>query len=1005
MGQIVIRNQVLVYCNLAAIQSGGTKANQVLADGEIWLVDTTNANKTNGTGVYDAYIKGNGSSAAKNLTVQYLTAQVDLSEYSTTSEMTAAIQTAVSGKQNTISDLATIRSGAALGATAIQEHQDISGKANVADVYTKSEVNNLIVPANTTISVVETLPASGVANTIYRVAGTTNYKDYGWDGTQFVELATYDNLIDNTPTKDSNNLVKSSGVYNKIKPIEDIVIGEDDEVISITVPATAGSIISNATQYQCRLQQSRIYNLVYTGTVKNITAYFRSANDASSVGVYVNGASTTSNSISLTPSSNTRTIEPSADVYILKFYATAANVVNTEDVDFTFTWESTSVPITRKIQTLEESVDQTVEAMDKKIDVQLGKNLFNKASITEGKYFNSNGNKLDNASYAFSDFIEVDPSKQYFVSRNGGGDVCGDSAYHCFYDETKTFIDSVVGSTQLITPPSGAKYIRLSIVYYTERIDTIQFEEGTSRTDYEEYSVLGGYISVDETPTLGSKNPITSNAVARMTPIKMGKNLYNYETDTPNKFLNTSGVISSNSQYQISDFIEVEPSTQYCISDSTNSSVGSAAACHVLYSSSKTRLGVIEGTTKVITTTAETAFIRISILSTKTNIQVEKGNERTAYNPYSLIGGYPSIVTDDSVGFSALKQEVVSAINSVTPVVFNSLRGSATLEQNGLMRLAVTHVLKNTLLSAKIKGTIEQVSIGVGYSTNATYEYRTYQAHWLVLTPSQIKLYNSFNNGWNLAETYTHGLTLTNNTTLTVSTTVTTSQVTTLRLFDDLGNVFEQTLPSWGLGSAFATNDGSSSLDIDLSFMPRDITHNVWCFGDSYFNFTTSDKWTYHAMKAGMSNWLADSQPGLAPDSAYTDLQNLLALGYRPSYIVWCLGMNGATTESQSGGDYVINSTQKAVIDNVVTLCENNNIIPVFGTVPTVPDRQKTGFCSYIRTLGKRYIDFAEAVGANSSGVWNTGLLSSDNVHPTTAGAKVLFSQVLIDFPEIDIVE
>ena len=37
----------------------------------------------------------------------------------------------ISGKQDVISDLATIRSGAALGATAIQQHQDISGKQDV----------------------------------------------------------------------------------------------------------------------------------------------------------------------------------------------------------------------------------------------------------------------------------------------------------------------------------------------------------------------------------------------------------------------------------------------------------------------------------------------------------------------------------------------------------------------------------------------------------------------------------------------------------------------------------------------------------------------------------------------------------------------------------------------------------------------------------------------------------------------------------------------------------
>ena len=37
----------------------------------------------------------------------------------------------ISGKQDVIQDLATIRSGAALGATALQSHQDISGKQDV----------------------------------------------------------------------------------------------------------------------------------------------------------------------------------------------------------------------------------------------------------------------------------------------------------------------------------------------------------------------------------------------------------------------------------------------------------------------------------------------------------------------------------------------------------------------------------------------------------------------------------------------------------------------------------------------------------------------------------------------------------------------------------------------------------------------------------------------------------------------------------------------------------
>ena len=102
MSQVIINEIRPKCCNLAAIQDGGSKATAKLGDGEIWLVDTTNATKVNGTGVYDAYIKGDGSTLAKNLTVEYITAKVDLSKYSTTAEMNAAIQAAVSGKQDAI---------------------------------------------------------------------------------------------------------------------------------------------------------------------------------------------------------------------------------------------------------------------------------------------------------------------------------------------------------------------------------------------------------------------------------------------------------------------------------------------------------------------------------------------------------------------------------------------------------------------------------------------------------------------------------------------------------------------------------------------------------------------------------------------------------------------------------------------------------------------------------------------------------------------------------------
>ena len=132
------------------------------------------------------------------------------------------------------------------------------------------------------------------------------------------------------------------------------------------------------------------------------------------------------------------------------------------------------------------------------------------------------------------------------------------------------------------------------------------------------------------------------------------------------------------------------------------------------------------------------------------------------------------------------------------------------------------------------------------------------------------------------------------------------------------------------------------------------------------------------------------------------------------------LGMNGDTVETKVDGEYVINSYQKSNLDKMIAICKEYNIEPVIATMPTTPakdsiepdsglsnaaGRQKTGYCKYVKSLGYRYIDQAEAVGTDENGNWNAGLLSSDFVHPTEEGAKVLLSRILLDFPEISITE
>ena len=67
MGQVVGKVSDIFRCNLRAIQSGGSKANTILAADEVWLVDTTNSLTNSLSGNCDAYIVGNGSTAASEL--------------------------------------------------------------------------------------------------------------------------------------------------------------------------------------------------------------------------------------------------------------------------------------------------------------------------------------------------------------------------------------------------------------------------------------------------------------------------------------------------------------------------------------------------------------------------------------------------------------------------------------------------------------------------------------------------------------------------------------------------------------------------------------------------------------------------------------------------------------------------------------------------------------------------------------------------------------------------
>ena len=98
-----------------------------------------------------------------------------------------------------------------------------------------------------------------------------------------------------------------------------------------------------------------------------------------------------------------------------------------------------------------------------------------------------------------------------------------------------------------------------------------------------------------------------------------------------------------------------------------------------------------------------------------------------------------------------------------------------------------------------------------------------------------------------------------------------------------------------------------------------------------------------------------------------------------------------------------INSSYLASVTEFLAICEEKNIIPILSTTPCTPTVNNSFKNEWVRNSGYRYIDFSRAVGGDEVGsAWYDGMLyTGDNVHPATPGAKALYAQFLVDFPEI----
>ena len=654
-----------------------------------------------------------------------------------------------------------------------------------------------------------------------------------------------------------------------------------------------------------------------------------------------------------------------------------------------------------------------------------GQNLYNSSTATHAYVDSTDGNVVSIADgtdtrIKATDFIDIGADGLYV----GNGTAYGTYGGWAVYDENKNFIRGGRGNKPSISYQVGDRYIRATIDSgggYDQQINVgsslitpvVPYVDPTI-----EISTPNFKLTAEQLPALDGElleNNSVSLDKCSFTNTITGKNLLNPSLMVSGKWIKSDGTTANvTSSYGYYDYIGVEPETDYHISNSSDKAISSRTDAYIaFYDANKSFLSSVESNTKNITTPADGRFVRISYETSRlSSQQMEVGSYRTTYQayfaPYDVVD--PSYivfpdngVTTQKIADGAVTQDKIADGVSVAPrpSAFRGFRVSDTeIAGTESITTDLVYVAKDVSIIADITGNISSVSVGIG--RNGTY------GRWAEITPT--KLIVKYGTSGSVLSEYNHGLTLGTRTKVIITKTVTSSSLSsaTIKIVNDYGDVFSQSV-TWGVvvGRAFVYNGGSSPIGAELSFMLRDLTKMIWMFGDSYFSFDDNKRWPYYTMTWGFLSYLMNARGGETATQALADLNVLLSLGFRPSYIVWTLGMNSG---ADSGG--TVNSTWLGVTEQVIDICNQYSITPILATVPSVPSEIHEALNEWVRSSGLRYIDFAKAVESDTPGDyhwrgWGTpnALLSSDEVHPSARGAVELAMRALLDFPEMTIKE
>ncbi len=272
MGQIVFNGQRPTLANKKAITGSGSQANTLLADGEVWLIDSTvdsasstDTKSSTGTGKYNKYIKGDGHTVAKNLPLLDIDPGVPTSLSELADDATHRLVTdedkqrwnsgtGGGGTPVASSEDITVITDSQEGINRLQfadKEYDSSKYSGLGRVYLKKNIQT--VPIKTSETLFNAFNATAIYNASYDNGYNAKYRElieagtYDADGKTAANAAyttAYNNAIATGKTTD---VATNLGNAAYVKAYNNAIKGDEDAEAAVSSVNTASNSVGVST--------------------------------------------------------------------------------------------------------------------------------------------------------------------------------------------------------------------------------------------------------------------------------------------------------------------------------------------------------------------------------------------------------------------------------------------------------------------------------------------------------------------------------------------------------------------------------------------------------------------------------------------------------------------------------------------------------------------------------------------------------------------------------------